>query len=794
MKHWNALFCLVLPLALTSPARAAGFIISNDVESQAPWPRPLPPRPTPPVHPVPPPMIPPWERSFRFAPLEIKALNVQSRVKDQFATTKIEQEFYNPNSRVIEGTFLFPLPRGAQIDKFTMQIGGEFVEAELLDAEKARKLYEDIVRKAKDPALLEYAGRDLLKARIFPIEPNTTKRVTLSYSQLLKRDSGVVSYVFPLDAAKYAVKPLEKLNLTVELEAGRPLKSIYSPSHSVRIDRSGPSQAKISYEATGERPGAEFQLLYGEEDDELGFSLLTHRKGTEDGYFLLLASPGFETKNRHVLPKDLAFVLDTSGSMAGAKLEQAKKALLFCIENLNERDQFDVIRFATETEPLFDKLTESTPETRRQASDFVRGLKPIGGTAIDDALRKALRMREGKAERPFIIIFLTDGRPTVGTTEEDKIVANVISRGAEANHTGTRIFCFGIGTDVNTHLLDRITEKTRAVSQYVLPEEDIEVKVSTFFSKIKEPVLAELKLNVEGPVRFSRTYPSELPDLFQGEQLVVAGRYAGSGKVNLSLQGSAENQVKRFVHSFELPASASDREFIPRLWASRRIGYLLDEIRLRGENQELREEVIALARQFGVVTPYTAYLILEDETRRNVPLHVQSLPRLNEDSSARQLALDYFRSANQERTGDAAVAAARYGLALKQADNLQSFSLGAQEARRGLAATALRAAPGSPLPAQIAAGRITSANRLGEYSQQSQFVNGRNFFLNGKQWIDATVQNLTNAPRTRIEFNSAEYFALLAEQPETAGWLALGPNVQFAAKGRVIEITAEAQP
>src|SRR5207245_4977316 len=188
--------------------------------------------------------------------------------------------------------------------------------------------------------------------------------------------------------------------------------------------------------------------------------------------------------------KDVACVLDTSGSMAGKKLDQAKKALQFCVENLNDGDRFEVIRFSTEVEPLFDKLVDASKPNRSKAEDFIKDLKPIGGTAIDDALKKALALHSSTldprhSDHPFLIVFLTDGRPTIGTTDEDEIVAGVKKRGDGR----TRVFCFGIGTDVNTHLLDRIAEDTRAFSQYVLPEEDIEVKVSSFFPKIKEQVL-----------------------------------------------------------------------------------------------------------------------------------------------------------------------------------------------------------------------------------------------------------------------------------------------------------------
>jgi len=247
-------------------------------------------------------------------------------------------------------------------------------------------------------------------------------------------------------------------------------------------------------------------------------------------------------------------------------------------------------------------------------------LKPIGGTAIYDALHKALALRPGQPGRPFMVIFLTDGKPTIGATDEDQIAASV-SRDKAGN---TRVFCFGIGTDVNTHLLDKITETTRAFSQYVFPDEDLEVKVSNFFTKVKDPVLADPKLGFGGGLRVTKLYPAPLPDLFKGEQLVLVGRYAGRGDCAIELSGMVNGKVQKFTYEVEFPERAAEHDFIPRLWATRRVGYLLDEIRLHGENKELRDEVTELARAYGIVTPYTAYLIVEDERQRNVPRTAQT--------------------------------------------------------------------------------------------------------------------------------------------------------------------------
>jgi len=778
MKRFLALSVLLVLSGLVLPVpqcRADGFIVVDEAHWHPPHPWP-PPHPSPPIWP-PRPIPPP--RPFVFAPLEVTYHHVNVKIDGQVATTSVDQEFYNPNPSRLEGTYLFPVPKGAQIDKFTMDIGGKEVEAELLPADKARRIYEDIVRKAKDPALLEYADRDVFKVRVFPIEPQSRKRITLRYTQLLKSDAGLVSYAYPLNTEKFSAKPIKSVSIKVELESKQPLKSIYSPSHSVEIKRHGSHSATVGFETNDAKPDTDFALYFAPEKDELGVNLIAHKTGDRDGYFLLLASPGMDVGRKKIVPKDVAFVLDTSGSMAGKKLAQAKKALQFCVENLNGEDRFEIIRFSTEAEQLFDKLIRANDGNREKANNFIKELKPIGGTAIDDALTKALALRPGREDgRPFVIIFLTDGKPTIGTTDENEIVNNVKRR----NEDRTRIFCFGIGTDVNTHLLDKITEQTRAFSQYVLPEEDLEVKVSNFFSKIKDPVLANPTLKFTGDVRVTKLYPSPLPDLFRGDQLVLVGRYSGKGDSAVLLEGTVNGTTRKFTYEVHFPRYDDEHEFIPRLWATRRVGYLLDEIRLHGENSELKDEVTELARKYGIVTPYTAYLIVEDEDRRQVPLAMQTLPQLREDQLARRAAADNWAYFNRDRAGEKAVAGARYGNELKMATAPSvAASTGALEANRALGVTTL--------PSSVAAPSADSKVRLAQYSQQGQFIAGKNFFQNANnQWVDAVAQKFQDAKKQRIQFNSTEYFAFAAKNSKALPWLALGQNVQFEMDGTLYEI------
>jgi Ca-activated chloride channel family protein len=807
---WSLLSVLAVVFGLSfSEGFSAGLIIVDESH----W-LPSPPAPGPDIRPWPRPM-PPRFRPHVFSPLEVASVKANTKITDQIAVTTIDEEFYNPNPARLEGTFVFPLPKGAHVDKFAMEIDGHSVQAELLSADKARHIYEDIVRRAKDPALMEYAGRDIFKVRIFPIEPNSRKRITLSYTELLKSDSGLIGYVLPLNTEKFSSKPIHNLSAKIELETKRPIKSIYSPTHSVDIKRHGSTSATARYEATDVQPDSDLALYFAPEKDEIGLNLLTHRNSGEDGYFLLLASPGIDVKEKQVVLKDVVFVLDTSGSMAGKKIEQAKKALLFCVNNLNEGDRFEIMRFSTEVEPLFNKLADATTANRSKAEEFIKDLKAIGGTAIDDALRQALELKAGHSRdsdrgdrdgesttrkdrsRPFVVIFLTDGCPTIGVTSEDEIAANA-KRRAQGE---TRVFCFGIGSDVNTRLLDRIAQDTHAFSQYVLPDEDLEVKLSSFYSKIKDPVLAHPKLDFTGDIHASQLYPSPLPDLFKGEQLVLVGRYSGKGDSAITISGEVNGDTKKFTYETKFPGEATDNDFIPRLWAMRRVGYLLDEIRLHGESSELRDEATQLARKYDIVTPYTAYLIMEDESRRGVTMTTRSFQDFGQDVQARNEAELNWHSFKTETTGDAAAFRSRYGLALQQAQSpAPAATASAAEAQRSLSSSSpssgqadarFRARYGlGPANTNFAfnGGVDDSKARLVEYSRQSKFVSGKTFFLNQTKWIDSAVQSAPKAKHVRVPLGSPEYFELAAKGPNVSAWLALGSNLQFLLGDTVYEI------
>ena len=724
------------------------------------------------------PDVPPGFRSVpghpAWAPLEVRYHHVTAKVTGPVAVTEVDQVFYNPGGSRLEGTYLFPVPKGARIDRFEMDVNGKMTAAELLDAAKARGIYEEIVRKMRDPALLEYAGQGLFRVRVYPIEPRSEKRVRLKYTEVLAKEGGLLRYLYPLNTEKFSSQPVKSVSVKVDVVLPEGVRTVWSPSHEIDVTRHGPKRAVAGYEAKDVRPDTDFQLFVAPSaGSEVAAHLLAYREpGEAEGSFLLVLSPAREMAAEKVVRKDVVFVLDTSGSMAeGGELEQAKKALSFCLRSLNDGDRFEVVRFSTEAEPLFGRLVGAERANVEKADAFVAGLKPLGGTAIEEALLSALEPLKGQGEagRPYNVVFLTDGRPTVGTTGDDAIVGAV---GRAKGERSVRVFSFGVGTDVNTHLLDRLAETTRASSRYVLPGQDLELALSTFFAKISDPVLASPRLRLAGPVRATKLAPPELPELFRGEEVVVLGRYSGSGEATLSLEGTVNGAPRRFTWKTTFPEHATEHDFVPRLWATRRVGWLLDRIRLDGESAELREEATELARRFGIVTPWTSYLVLEDEARRDVPAAMRTVQAPAGDGRARAAAGAMYREAREEKSGRGAVASAQSVAALKSAVNAgaptvaNAYVLGDSGAPAG--------------PARDAAPLVAA--------QATRWVNGRTFWQNGKAWVDAQVQSRKGARARQVRFGSAEYGALLGKHPEAAAWLALGRNVQLVLGGEVVEV------
>lgn len=530
-------------------------------------------------------------------------------IKDQAATTTIEQIFENPGNTQVEVNYVFPLPRGAVVSNFSMLVDDKDMKGKLMSAKDARAIYEQIVRSRKDPALLEYIGQGIYRTGVFHIPAKGSRLVKITYSEVLEKEGNLIELVYPLSTEKYSGAPLQDVEVKVDIHSKSPIRNVYSPSHNIQVEKFNDKHVMATWHAKNERPDSDFKLFYSVSPDEIGASLITYRPlANEDGFFLLLASPSAEIKERKSSGKNFVFVLDHSGSMSGAKLKQAKGALRFVLENLSEKDMFNVVYYDDTVKQMFEGIKKYNRKSKNEAVAKLGKITADGGTNINDALKDALKLMPNN-KKPNIIVFITDGLPTSGITAHDQIIKNV----ANANKSNTRVFVFGVGYDVDAIFLDKLAAKNHGATDYVGPNESIEAKISKFYGKIKSPVLTGLKIKFDG-IRTSDIFPRELPDIFKGSQLVMAGRYSGSGTHKVTISGQARGKNKKFTYklNFKDATEGAENDFVSRMWASRKIGYLLDQIRLNGKKKELVNAIIKLSTRYGIITEYTSFLVEED--------------------------------------------------------------------------------------------------------------------------------------------------------------------------------------
>src|SRR5262245_1816251 len=446
--------CLTVLFLACGSVRAQGIIVPGECQRcpprPIPLPRPIPPRPLPRV-------------------LKIKSVKITATIESQVATTRVEQVFENDTPYVLEGTYFFPLPDSASISDFAIYDGDKRMSGEVIDKAKARQIYESIVRRARDPGLLEYAGKNLLEADVFPIEPRSTKKIELAYSQVLKAEAGLVSYNYPLGSGRnLLVQPIEQVAGSLEIKSPVDLKNIYSPSHEISITRDGDRRARLSFEGNGRVAQNDFRLYYSLSDKDFGLSLLSSREPGKDGYFLMLLSPKSDLKGTDREAKDIIFVLDTSGSMSGEKIDKAKAALRFGVDSLYDDDRFNIVSFSGEEHLMSEGLVQATREGKQKGRAFIEHLRAEGGTNINDALETSLKQLGSHAHTQMVVM-ITDGLPTVGVTDINKICDNI----KKENAGRARLFCFGVGYDVNPILLDRLSIDNRGTSDYIEPNEDL---------------------------------------------------------------------------------------------------------------------------------------------------------------------------------------------------------------------------------------------------------------------------------------------------------------------------------
>jgi Ca-activated chloride channel family protein len=662
---------------------------------------------------------------------------VNIKVRDQVADVSIDQAFVNTGNTMIEVQYVFPIPPAAAIDSLNLLVDGREFKGRLLAREEARRAYEEIVRAKRDPALLEYVNYGMYRTSAFPLFPGKQVRVIVHYTDLCKKDGEIVEVFYPLNTEKFSSRAINEVEIKTDILEKAPISAVYSPTHAVVIERPSPEHVVASYKTTQDIPSTDFRLMYQPTRSAFGATVLSYRpEGNEDGYFLLMVSPTPRAEKPVVSPKDLVIALDRSGSMSGQKIEQAKSSLNFVLRNLNAGDRFNVIVFNDTVDPLFEKLVPNDQGTVDKALGMIDRINATGGTNIHDALTSALQSisSSGADKRSKYILFLTDGLPTIGQTNESTILKDAAAANGQAK---AHIFAMGIGYDVNVRLLDRLVGDNRGVSSYVKERESLEPRISALYNKLKNPIMTDLGISFRG-IGTKMTYPQTVPDLFEGDQILLVGRYSGSGSATFDVSGTYAGKQQSFHYSADF-ARTSDKfgyAFLEQLWAVRRIGFLLDQIQLNGRSTEVVDELVRLSKQYGIITPYTSFLADE---RTDLSNSVNLTKQAN--ISAFDLITNVSGAAGQINANNRAV--------MKEAT----------------------IAPASSLPgkgaAQIGNSKLASyeANRT-EHLANVQNVANKALYRRGQQWIDSSIADediskLNAAAKTIAQF-SDEYFRLAA--------------------------------
>jgi Ca-activated chloride channel homolog len=663
--------------------------------------------------------------------------SVMVRVAGRVAEVEVEEWFENRGRAVGEGVYLYPLPGEAVFSDFSLYQGDQELRGETMDADRARAIYEEIVRSRRDPALIELVGHGLIRARVFPIEPGEQRRITLRYTQVLDRAGDAVQFRYVAGRAsrgrtfapppRPGIRPWPPvtpdhgeppgsppdgapLSFTLVADAetyGQP----FSPTHTLRVERrDGELRVRPEADLHGD-----FSVFLPLARPVVGMTLATHRPSREPGYFMLTLSPG--AVRAAATPRDVIAVVDVSGSMAGEKMEQTRQALHQLLGSLGRDDRFRLVSFSTGVGTSADGWSRTAAGDLAAARRWVDGLRAQGGTNIAGALEEAFR-HPSPDDRLPIVLFLTDGLPTVGERDPERIAAM-----AEEARGRARVFAFGVGYDVNTYLLDRLSAAGRGSTAYVQPGQDVELAVGSLVARITHPVLTDLELAAT-PVRLTEIYPTSLPDLFAGEELVLFGRYEEPGSGNLRLSGRRAGRTETFTLAAELPGRAAGNAFIPRLWAARKLGELTRQVRLHGADPELVEEIRSTALRYGLLSEYTAHLVQE-------PTVVATPGR---PGDPRPLALESVVAAPAAVTGQAAVRAS------------ESARL-----RREVASSA-----------DLVVAERSVEDQLGRTGRR--MVGGRVFEQRDGGWVQVPLPDgIREVP---IRLYSDAYFALLAAAPE----------------------------
>ena len=755
----------------------------------------------------------------RVASIRLEQLSVDADIENSVAQVVVSQTFNNTGSSTYEASFLFPLPYDGAVDSLTFFVEGQEFAGQLLDAAEARKRYEAIVRQNRDPALLEWIGTGLYQTNVFPIPPGQARTVELRYTQLLRQQDGLTEFSFPTKCARQNVAP-GKTSFSVRITGETEIKNVYSPTFDLNVERVAPNVVKTTCVLENQTPTRDFRLFFDQNADQLSAKLQSYRPNpNEDGYFLLLASPKIVSEQTTRPTKTIVFALDISGSMSGEKIEQARESLKFVLSRLNDGDKFNVVLFGTDVRSFSEKLRVVDAASRTEALAFVDAVRSRGSTNIEDALNVSFaQLAQDDSANPKYLFFFSDGEPTTGETNEMKL-----AQIAREKNDGARFFSFGLGYDVNSRLLDRFVRDGRGQGEYVKPDENIEERVAALYNRVGVPVFTGVefqfksKENAAAQYFTNQVYPDGKIDVYAGDQLVLVGRYATSGPIEIQAKGLVDGKEVAFSFEGTLANESVDSTyaFVERLWATRRVGEIVDRLDLDGPNDELMNELLELSKKHGIMTPYTAFLaddsVALDATAENARRAAGNFKTLASQTSNRSgFAQRSLKQSFRGAANLAAESAVADEMAMAAAPPAASRPLGFGGGGGGFAAGSVRAksaprrlaAPRSFAVAPDVADDFGTSFETSEAPEASEAevatpretvrtIAGKTFYFKEGRWLDSALDAKSQQAQKPIvvEQFGTEYFELVGRLGrEFSQYLAFEEASTFLFRGEIYQI------
>ena len=552
----------------------------------------------------------------------LKHTDVNGQISGFLARVSVTQEFVNTSHEAIEAVYKFPLPSDAAVDDMEMVIGKRTIKGLIKEKQEARKMFEDARNSGRTAALLDQDRPNIFTQSVTNIPAGEKVRITIQYVETMKYEDGAYEFVFPMVvgprytpasmADPHAVLPNRTpegtraghdINVKVSVDAGLALGKVASITHDVDVLKSDASHALIALRNAQTIPNKDFILRYDVAGAKVQDAVLTHAD-KRGGFLSLVLQPPARVAESEVTPKEIVFVVDTSGSMHGFPLEKSKEVIERAFQGLHPRDTFNLITFSGDEHILFPKPVPATPENLRIAWEFMRSRDGRGGTEMMKAIRAALDPSDAQ-DHMRVVCFMTDGE--VGNDFE--ILAEV------QKHPKARVFAFGIGSSINRFLLDGMARYGRGEVQYVGLQDDGIAAAKLFYERVRTPVLTDIEIDWNGlPVQ--DVFPARIPDLFSAKPLVLSARYSRGASGTIRLKGKIAGKPFLREIAVNLPAEEKKHDVLATLWARRKVADLMasdfDGMHRGGGRLEMKSEITRLGLEYRLMTQFTSFIAVED--------------------------------------------------------------------------------------------------------------------------------------------------------------------------------------